>query len=121
MSGGTMAVIDYFAWFVLIVIVVSVVWVFVALAKLPGQIAAKNKHPHADAINAAGWLGMLLSLGAFWLSVVWALAVVWSRMKPVESGESGPSGADGAADAARLRARIAELEAKLEAEAEAVS
>ena len=92
-------------------IVVSVVWVFVALAKLPGQIAAKNKHPHADAINAAGWLGMLLSLGVFWLSVVWALAVVWSRMKPVESGESG------ADDAARLRDRIAELEAKLETEA----
>jgi uncharacterized membrane protein len=115
MSGGTMTGIDYFAWFVLIVIVVSVVWVFVALAKLPGQIAAKNKHPHADAINAAGWLGMLLSLGVFWLSVIWALAVVWSRMKPVESGESD------ADDAARLRARIAELEAKLEAEAEAVS
>ena len=117
MSGGTMTGIDYFAWFVLIVIVVSVVALFVALAKLPGQTAAKNKHPHADAINVAGWLGMLLSLGAFWLSVVWALALVWSRMNPERPGQT----AEGDDQVDRLKNRIAELEAKLEAEAEAAS
>ena len=118
MSGGTMTGIDYFAWFVLIVIIVSVVALFVALAKLPGQTAAKNKHPYADAINVAGWLGMFLSLGAFWLSVVWALAMVWSKTKPAELGAAIAHDGN---EAERLRARITELEAQLESEAEAAS
>ncbi len=39
MTDGTMTGIDYFAWLVLLVSVVSVVLAFVALAMLPGQIA----------------------------------------------------------------------------------
>ncbi|MFW2373837.1 MAG: DUF3302 domain-containing protein [Gammaproteobacteria bacterium] len=77
MTDGTMTGIDYFAWLVLIVIIVATVAVFVALAQLPGQIAQKRGHPQADAINAAGWLGLLLTLG-----VVWALAVIWALAKP---------------------------------------
>ena len=78
MTDGSMTGIDYFAWFVLIVIVFSVVGVFIALARLPGQIAQKRGHPQAEAINAAGWLGLLLTLG-----VVWALALVWAMTKPL--------------------------------------
>jgi uncharacterized membrane protein len=104
MTGGTMTGIDYFAWLVLIVIIVSVVVAFVGLAKLPGQTATKRGHPQATAINVAGWLGMLLSLGAFWLVVVWALALVWAFASPIGS----PAHADG--DVERLEARIAELE-----------
>lgn len=78
MTNGTMTGIDYFAWLVLIVIVVSVVVVFIALARLPGQIDHERGHPQAEAINAAGWLGLLLTIG-----VVWALAMIWALMKPV--------------------------------------
>ena len=53
--------IDYFAWLVFIVIIVSVVYVFVVLAQLHGQVARKRGHPQADAINVAGWLGIQLS------------------------------------------------------------
>ena len=55
--------VDYFAWFVFIVIIVSVLALFVVLAGLPGKIANDRKHPQAEAINAAGWLGLLFSFG----------------------------------------------------------
>jgi hypothetical protein len=38
MTGGSMTGVDYSAWLVLLVIVVSVVWAFVALAMLPGRM-----------------------------------------------------------------------------------
>ena len=98
-----MTPIDYFAWFVLIVIVVSVVVVFVALAMLPGKTARKNNHPQAEAINWAGWLGLLLTLG-----VVWAIAMIWANMKPV--GDQALAGQN-----EELRTRILDLEAQLSA------
>lgn len=103
-----MTPVDYFAWFVFIVIIVSVVWVFVALAMLPGKIAKKRNHPQAEAINAAGWLGLLLTVG-----VVWALAVVWALMKPVVRPVDATSLDDSEIDA--LKARIVELEVQLAA------
>lgn len=102
-----MAAIDYFAWFVLIVIIVSVVWAFVALARLPGKIAKKRNHPQADAINWAGWLGMLLTLG-----VVWVLAMVWANMKPIAEPAKTTGIKD---DIVLLKARVAELEAQASA------
>lgn len=78
MTDGAMTGIDYFAWFVLLVIIVSAVAIFVALARLPGQVAQKRNHPQAEAINAAGWLGLLLTLG-----VIWALALIWALTQPV--------------------------------------
>ena len=111
MTGGTMTGIDYFAWFVLIVIVVSLVYVFIALARLPGQIAAKRGHPHAQAINVAGWLGLLLTLG-----VVWALAMIWAFTKPAAESEQNMSAGD---EIGRLEARIAKLESKLDQATEA--
>lgn len=109
MTDGTMTGIDYFAWLVLLVIVVSVVLAFVALAMLPGQIARKRGHPQADAINAAGWLGLLLTLG-----VVWALAVVWVLMKPGVRVTRTDTRTD---DTEALKARVAELEARIDAAA----
>ena len=93
--------IDYFAWFVFIVILVSAVVIFVMLAQLPGKTATERGHPQADAINVASWLGLLFTGG-----IVWILAMVWSRMQyiaaPVDHSE---------VDA--LKARIAELESQL--------
>ncbi len=113
MTAGTMTGIDYFAWFVLIVIVVSVAYVFIALARLPGQIAEKRGHPQAEAINVAGWLGLLLTLG-----VVWALAMIWSFTKPAAGSEQTTSSGD---EIGRLEARIAKLEGKLDGATEAGS
>lgn len=96
-----MAPIDYFAWFVLIVIIVSVVYAAVLLAMLPGKTAKKNNHPQAVAINWAGWLGLLLTMG-----VVWVLAMVWANMRPLGDEQL-------IAENTELRKRIEELEAML--------
>ena len=98
-----MSGIDYFAWFVFIVILVSAVAIFVVLAQLPGKTATERGHPQADAINVASWLGLLFTGG-----IVWILAMVWSRMQyvaaPVEIDHS---------EVDALKARIAELESQL--------
>jgi hypothetical protein len=45
---------------------------------MPGKIAAQRKHPQAEAINVAGWLGLLTG-------IVWILAMIWAYIKPVTS------------------------------------
>ena len=50
---------DIFAWIVLVVLIITVLVVWAVLASLPGKIARSRNHPHADAINVAGWLGAL--------------------------------------------------------------
>ena len=108
--------VDYFAWFVFIVIIVSVLALFVVLAGLPGKIANDRKHPQAEAINAAGWLGLLFSFG-----IIWVLALVWALAKPVGqlSGAGAPE-PDASPDGIEaLEKRITELEAKLQDAGEA--
>ena len=107
-----MSGIDYFAWLVLIVIILAAVYVFVALARLPGQVARKRGHPQADAINVAGWIGLLTA------GVVWVIAIIWAHMKPLVAADRD----DQAAEAiAALEARIAELETQLAGRAGAAS
>lgn len=98
--------IDYFAWFVFIVILVSAVVIFIVLAQLPGKTAAERGHPQADAINVASWLGLLFTGG-----IIWILAMVWSRMQYVAAPVEGDN-----AEVDALKARIADLEAKLASE-----
>lgn len=103
-----MSGIDYFAWLVFILIVISAVAVFVLLAQLPGKTARERNHPQAEAINVASWLGLLLTLG-----VVWVLAMVWSRMVPVGVASDITSN-----ELQDLRAKVAELENQLTTEKE---
>lgn len=98
-----MTAIDYFAWFIFLTIVISVVFVLVSLAQLPGKFARDRNHPQADAINLASWLGMLLTMG-----VVWVVAMIWSRMVPY-----APAGASGHAETDLLQTRISDIEARL--------
>ncbi len=100
-----MTVLDYFAWFVLIAILFTALLAFVALAQLPGRIASARNHPQADAINVAGWLGLLLTLG-----IVWVAAMIWANIVPSDRSVGG--GSDGDTDA--LTTRVAALESKLE-------
>lgn len=66
---------DYFAWVVLIVLILTVLIGFFVLARLPGQIAKNRNHPQAEAITVAGWLGALM-FGVFWpLALIWAFTV----------------------------------------------
>jgi hypothetical protein len=52
-----MSGLDIFALVALLVLVLSYIAGWVALALLPGRIARARRHPQADAINVCGWWG----------------------------------------------------------------
>lgn len=68
---------DIFAFVVIAILLVTAVVVIVAIGSLPGKIAAQRKHPHAAAINVAGWIS-LVTLGA-----LWPIALVWAFLSPI--------------------------------------
>lgn len=63
-----------FALIVLVSLGATVLGGVVWLAKLPGKIAISRGHPQADAINVAGWLGIVTI-------IVWVLAVIWAHTR----------------------------------------
>ena len=99
---------DYFTWFVLIMIAATLIVGFVVLAQLPGKMAAANNHPQAAAINMAGWLGIIFTAG-----IVWIFAMIWAQT-------SFPGSASGQ-DVDALKARLADLETRLASATEASS
>ena len=100
---------DIFSWIVFVVMLISIVGVVLALGQMPGKTAAARNHPQAEAINVAGWLGLLLTMG-----IVWVVAMIWARTVPADAVVNESSDELG-----RLRARIAELEAQLITDEEA--
>ena len=50
---------EYFALFVLILLIGLVIAGWLLLAMWPGQIARKRNHPQAEAINVMGWWGAI--------------------------------------------------------------
>ena len=71
-----MAIMNVFALIVLVAIILSVISILVVLAMMPGRVARSRGHPQADAINVAGWVGILLA------GVFWPLALIWAYYKP---------------------------------------
>ena len=74
-----MSFIDYFAWFVLFVLLASAVAIFVALAVAPGRIAKKRGHPWAEAVEIAGWVTLIFGFVLWPLSLIWAYVDVPSK------------------------------------------
>jgi uncharacterized BrkB/YihY/UPF0761 family membrane protein len=60
-----------FALIVLLTIIATILGAIVWLAILPGKVARRRGHPQAEAINVAGWLGILTG-------IVWILALIWA-------------------------------------------
>ena len=71
-----MEILEAFALFVLIVLVLAAVAIWVVLAMMPGKIARERNHPQAAAINACGWWGALT------LGLLMPLAFVWAYTNP---------------------------------------
>ena len=74
-----MSGLDIFAIIVLLILIVAAVAIWIALAMLPGKIAAKRNHPQADAINVGGWLGAIFG------GIFWPIVLVWAFTKPTAS------------------------------------
>jgi hypothetical protein len=67
---------DIMAFAVFAVIITAMVIVLVTLGQLPGKIAERRGHPQAAAINAAGWLALVLP-------VLWPIALIWAFLRPI--------------------------------------
>ena len=91
---------DIFALIVIVVIIAAAIWIVVTLGSLPGKVARERDHYQAEAINILGWIGILT------LGISWFIAIVWAYTKPFN------------AEAAELKQRVDELEAKLAAQRE---
>jgi CBS domain containing-hemolysin-like protein len=128
-QGETLdAVANVMAWVVLVIAPTVAIAVFWLVHILPEKIAEKRQHPQAKAIQT------LCLLSLFFGGLLWPLAWLWAYSKPVfykmaygtdrvahghdegqpavEAVVAAPEPVD---ELSRLRQRVAELEARLEA------
>jgi len=79
--------IKIFSLVVLVITLASIIGAIVALAVWPGRTARARNHPYADAVQVAGWVGMIAG------GVLWPLALVWAYSTPVvaESSSAEPN------------------------------
>jgi CBS domain containing-hemolysin-like protein len=119
------------AWVVLVIAPIVAITVFWLVHILPEKIAHQRRHPQTKAIQT------LCLLSLFFGGMLWPIAWLWAYSKPVlyklaygtdvaedEHGEEGeahaaaPAGTASPTDElARLRERLASLEARLQKEA----
>ena len=68
-------VLNIFALFILVGLLVTALAIIFLLARLPGQIARNRGHAQAEAVAVAGWCSVLLPIP------LWPLAMVWAYYK----------------------------------------
>jgi hypothetical protein len=90
---------DVLTFLVLGVLLSAGLYAAFRLGALPGEIAHKRSHPQADAINVAGWLGLLT------LGLLWPFALIWAFTRPRASSHGEPD----------LHREIQDLSARLRA------
>lgn len=76
----------YFSLAVLLTMTVAIVIAAIALAMWPGRTARARAHPYAEAVNVAGWVGLLAG------GVLWPMALIWAYATRVEAGDDGAVG-----------------------------
>ncbi len=112
---------DYIALGIFLAVLVTLLYAIIGIHDIPYEIAKKRKHPHQDAIHAAGWLSLFL------LHTLWPFLWIWATLYKPERGWGMLSDDDdtviGTPDNSTreftaLKARVAALEQKLESRAE---
>ena len=105
---------DFVALGIFVTVVIVFIYLVIYIHDIPYEIAKKRNHPHRDAIHIAGWVSLFL------MHVIWPFLWIWAYLyKPgegwgletVEIKESP----EAQAEIETLKARLAALEAKLEA------
>ncbi len=69
-----MSFIDIFTWFVLAVMVLSIVAIFVFLGMWPIMVAKKRNHPQLAAIQVGSWVTLILGMALWPVILIWAHA-----------------------------------------------
>lgn len=62
---------DYLTFAALLLLLLAVMGLFLFLMGLPGRIAIKRNHPHAEAVKIMGWMGFLAV-------IPWVHAFIWA-------------------------------------------
>lgn len=108
---------DYLTFVIGVFAVIAFFYVMITLGGLPGKLAKKRKHPHADSVKLGGWIGLFTVFP-------WIHALMWAyhdsltidirklpkgaEIKPEPDGEAS-NAADG--DAGQTRDTPAAAEA----------
>ena len=74
-----MGVLDLVSLAILATLLVGVLFLILIVAAIPGVLAKKRHSPWAEAINVAGWVGVLLP-------PIWMLALIAAFVRP-QTGE----------------------------------
>ena len=96
--------IDYFTWFVLLVMIACVVAVFVFLGMWPGMVAKQRNHPQADAIKVGSWITLIMGF------VFWPLVLIWAYTSSTRFGAADTQAESAEPD---LRKKIELLESRI--------
>ena len=80
-----MSGLDILVFVVMGVLLSAGLYVAIRLGALPGRIAKSRNHPQADAIQVAGWLGILT------LGLLWPFALVWAFSRPLSPASADPA------------------------------
>ena len=62
---------DYVTFVILVLIVIAFFYVMVVLGGLPGKLAEKRNHPHAESVKLGGWIG-LFTVFPWFHALMWA-------------------------------------------------
>jgi hypothetical protein len=71
---------NYFALGLLIFVLISLFYGFLAIHDVPYEIAKHRNHPHQDAIHAAGWVSL------FTLHAIWPFLWIWATLYRPDRG-----------------------------------
>ena len=73
---------EYVTLGIWIVVILTLVYGIVAIHDIPAHIAKKRNHPHAEAIEATGWVSLFL-MHALW-PFLWIWAMTYDEKKELE-------------------------------------
>jgi len=68
-------VLDIVSFLILAILIVGALSLILIVAAIPGVLAKKRRSPWAEAINVAGWIGVLLP-------PIWMLALIAAFVRP---------------------------------------
>lgn len=62
---------DYWTFAFLVVAIIAFFYILIQVGGLPGKIAERRNHPHAEAVKIVGWIGLFTVFP-------WIHAIIWS-------------------------------------------
>jgi Protein of unknown function (DUF3302) len=62
---------DYLTFIFLVLVIVAFFYALIQIGGLPGKLAERRNHPHAEAVKIVGWIG-LFTVFPWFHALIWA-------------------------------------------------